>query len=307
MENITASEVFNFVQGSNITGESSFDVWKSLNPDGTAVQFIEHLRGDSSYEVWLNQEGNEGKTVEEYIQAMKVASSNYDFWLSLGYEGTPEDYLNFLKGKSAFEVWVEQEGNEGKTEEEFFASLGGGSNNDESAVTKLSELENDLKYTKASTKDNTFTVDKNSTATVAEEGDEIIYCYDLGTNWINSFDDIVFDLNATGNGESISVDQTDIDNVIDITEDLGLSETGAIALVVSESFILLFGFDMLNSQASDNAYLYTPVDISLFDEFTMNFYKDPIAETSEVEAKSFVFGDQVTFYVNGTTLIINTV
>ena len=66
--------------------------------------------------------------------------SNYDLWLSLGHEGTTKDFLEFLRGQSAYEIWASKEENAGKTEEEFIASLSGGSavkdwnQNDETAA-----------------------------------------------------------------------------------------------------------------------------------------------------------------------------
>lgn len=43
----TMSEVFNFMQGSDITGESSYDIWKAMNPEGTPEEFLEFIRGGS--------------------------------------------------------------------------------------------------------------------------------------------------------------------------------------------------------------------------------------------------------------------
>lgn len=54
--------------------------------------------GASAYEVWLDMPGNEGKTVEEFLETLN--GSAYDVWLSIP-------------------------GNEGKTAEEFIASLKG--------------------------------------------------------------------------------------------------------------------------------------------------------------------------------------
>lgn len=56
----------------------------------------------------------------------KELQSNYDLWLSVGYEGTQADFIEFLRGDSAYETWLKQEGNEGKSVEEFFESIGGG-------------------------------------------------------------------------------------------------------------------------------------------------------------------------------------
>ena len=64
---ISTSELFNFIQGSNITGESSYDIWKNLNPNGTEEEFLSSLRGQSAYEIWISKEENAGKTEEDFI------------------------------------------------------------------------------------------------------------------------------------------------------------------------------------------------------------------------------------------------
>ena len=51
--------------------------------------------------------------------------STYDIWLSIGNVGTAQDFLDSLKGDSAYQTWLTIEGNEGKTEEEFLAAIGG--------------------------------------------------------------------------------------------------------------------------------------------------------------------------------------
>lgn len=70
MANITVNDLFNFVQGSDINGVSSYDIFKSLNPESTELDFLEFVRGKSVYETWLEIEGNEGKTEEEFLIAM---------------------------------------------------------------------------------------------------------------------------------------------------------------------------------------------------------------------------------------------
>ena len=85
--------------------------------------------GKSAYEIWLDIEGNEGKSEQEFLESLKISSSNYDFWLDLGNKGTPEDYMNQLKGsdgKSAYQLWLDA-GNTG-TEEEFIQSLASNNN-----------------------------------------------------------------------------------------------------------------------------------------------------------------------------------
>ena len=47
--------------------------------------------------------------------------SVYDIWLELGNTGTPEDFLNSLKGKSAYEY--AKDGGYTGTEEEFAAKV----------------------------------------------------------------------------------------------------------------------------------------------------------------------------------------
>ena len=78
MDDITINQLFNFVRGSDITGESGYDIWKSINPNGTAQQFLEYIKS--------GPKGDKG-------------SSTYDVWKSLGYEGDANDFLNFLKGE----------------------------------------------------------------------------------------------------------------------------------------------------------------------------------------------------------------
>ena len=45
--NVTTNELFNFLQGSDIAGVSSYDMWKQLNPDGTVEEFVNFLRTGS--------------------------------------------------------------------------------------------------------------------------------------------------------------------------------------------------------------------------------------------------------------------
>ena len=79
MDDITINQLFNFVRGSDITGESGYDIWKSINPDGTAQQFLEYIKS--------GPKGDKG-------------SSTYDVWKEAGYEGDANDFLNFLKGET---------------------------------------------------------------------------------------------------------------------------------------------------------------------------------------------------------------
>lgn len=53
MAGIETRQLFNFIQGSDITGESSYDVWKRLGNEGTEADFLEFLRsgpkGEDAY------------------------------------------------------------------------------------------------------------------------------------------------------------------------------------------------------------------------------------------------------------------
>ena len=41
---IEARQLFNFIQGSDITGESAYDVWKRLGNEGSEADFLEFIR-----------------------------------------------------------------------------------------------------------------------------------------------------------------------------------------------------------------------------------------------------------------------
>ena len=92
-------------------GQSTYDIWKDLGYEGDTSDFIQFLRGRSAYQLWLEQEGNEGKTEEEYFASLigpqgpqgESGASVYDTWKGLGYEGSAQDFLEFLTGKSAYE------------------------------------------------------------------------------------------------------------------------------------------------------------------------------------------------------------
>ncbi len=88
--------------------------------------------GASAYQVWLSL-GNEGSE-EDFINSLTGPSgdagpSAYQIWLDLGNEGTEEDFINSLTGPqgdagpSAYQVWLDL-GNEG-TEQDFINSISG--------------------------------------------------------------------------------------------------------------------------------------------------------------------------------------
>lgn len=79
--------------------------------------------GKSAYEIWL-EEGYQG-TIEDFLEYLtgEAGSSAYELWLSVGHEGTILDFLIDIQGDSAYVVW-RKAGNEG-TVEDFLESLVG--------------------------------------------------------------------------------------------------------------------------------------------------------------------------------------
>ena len=66
------------------------------------------------------------KSYEELLfnsikNGQQTVKSVYDIWLELGNTGTPQDFLNSLKGKSAYEYALD--GGYTGTEEEFAAKM----------------------------------------------------------------------------------------------------------------------------------------------------------------------------------------
>lgn len=158
--------LFNFDIGSSITGESTYDIWKKVTGKEDYSEFLEFVRtgpqgasGLSAYDLWLTIEGNEGKTLLEFINSIKGetgastfdvwkglgyegdaqafldslkgengqdAKSNYDLWKELGNEGDAQAFLDSLKGepgKSTYDIWLGIEGNENKTPQDFINDL----------------------------------------------------------------------------------------------------------------------------------------------------------------------------------------
>ena len=118
MSNISRSESWNFISGSDITGESTYDIWKRLGFEGEYQEFLDFMRtgiaGKSAYDLWLEQ-GNTG-SVEDFFASLKgekgdqgvqgeqgiEGKSAYQTWLDLGNEGTEEDFIASLQGASGF-------------------------------------------------------------------------------------------------------------------------------------------------------------------------------------------------------------
>lgn len=81
-------------------------------------------KGDSAYQVWLKVEGNEGKTQDDFFEAIKGEKGDQGEQGPQGIQGEvgPKGDKG-EKGDSTYQVWLDQ-GNEG-TEAEFLASLKG--------------------------------------------------------------------------------------------------------------------------------------------------------------------------------------
>lgn len=134
---ISTKQAFNFIQGSDITGESTFDIWSKTTGNTSVSDFLEYIRsgpkgdaGLSAYQQWLTESGNEGKTFQEFLATFKGVSGNsaYQDWVLIpGNEGKSfEDFINSLQGKSGesvYDIWLAL-GNTG-TPLEFIESLKG--------------------------------------------------------------------------------------------------------------------------------------------------------------------------------------
>ena len=101
-----------YTAGTVTSGEAGTDPSVTVNEDKT-IDFVipkgeQGEEGESAYEIWKAQPGNESKTEEEFLASL------------VGPAGVAGE-----EGQSAYEIWVAQPGNEGKTEEEFLAALKG--------------------------------------------------------------------------------------------------------------------------------------------------------------------------------------
>lgn len=56
MANVTDNQLFNLIAGSEITGESSYDIWKSLGYEGDANDFLEFLKNDEEDIIVVDEE-----------------------------------------------------------------------------------------------------------------------------------------------------------------------------------------------------------------------------------------------------------
>lgn len=76
--------LFNFVGTTNTSGESAYDIWKSLNPDGTPAQFIEQL--GALPEVTDNLEGTSPKKALSENQG-RILNEKIDNLIEIGGNG----------------------------------------------------------------------------------------------------------------------------------------------------------------------------------------------------------------------------
>jgi hypothetical protein len=103
-------------------GKSAYEMWLAAGNSGTPQIFLESLIGSPGTDGVAGTAGAAG-------------ISAYELWLKQGNVGTEAEFLTFLlgqqgpagqdgpAGQSTYELWLEQDGNEGKTESEFLISL----------------------------------------------------------------------------------------------------------------------------------------------------------------------------------------
>lgn len=98
-------------------GKSAYEIWKESdvkNKDKSVQDFLASLKGEkgakgdgeSAYQSWLKQKGNEGKSESDFIASLKGEKGN-----------------NGKDGKSAFEVWKDKNKKPNATEDEFFKAI----------------------------------------------------------------------------------------------------------------------------------------------------------------------------------------
>lgn len=113
----------------SLKGKSAYEIAKEIDPTiGTEAEWLATLVGASAYQVALD--GGFVGSEAAWLDSLKGKSA-YQIWVALGNVGTEADFITSLKGadgvdgQSAYVLWEEQVGNEGKTEAEFLESLKG--------------------------------------------------------------------------------------------------------------------------------------------------------------------------------------
>lgn len=123
-------------------GKSAYDIWIENGNIGTEQEFLDYLKGIDG------KDGKDGKNGADGEQGPAGASA-YQLWLDSGNTGSIQDFFNSVKGekgeqgekgdtgakgdpgvngtdgKSAYEIWKMQPGNENKSITEFLESLKG--------------------------------------------------------------------------------------------------------------------------------------------------------------------------------------
>lgn len=91
---IEARQLFNFIQGSDITGESSYDVWKRLGNEGSEADFLEYLRsgpkGENAHMYALSASNLVIKKGAD--KSLVPANVTFKSYYRIGTEATRYDY-----------------------------------------------------------------------------------------------------------------------------------------------------------------------------------------------------------------------
>lgn len=90
-------QLFNFIQGSDISGESSYDIWKALNPEGTETEFLEYIQsgpkgeqGESAYSYYLAVSDTVMK--RDMNNSLLPASITFNGYYRIGIDATRHEY-----------------------------------------------------------------------------------------------------------------------------------------------------------------------------------------------------------------------
>lgn len=96
---LTQAELFNYIQGSEVTGQSAYDIWKSLGNTGTEEDFLEFIRtgtkgdtGLSAYEEWVNKTTSADKSYAAFLSITK-GDKGADGKDGADWNGSPVDYV----------------------------------------------------------------------------------------------------------------------------------------------------------------------------------------------------------------------
>lgn len=158
---IEARQMFNFIQGSDITGESSYDIWKRLGNEGTEADFLEFIKsgpkgekGDPATSYFVT--ASEPVIKKDINNTLLPASITFRGFYRVGTELTRNEYLG---------RFIIQETTNGTTWENKYAST-----QDESFVvyTPSSTDVTFIKCTLLSAENNSIELDHQSVAILSE-------------------------------------------------------------------------------------------------------------------------------------------